>query len=138
MTTTETTGSAFTLPIPATAPHPTAPLVQSLMLPAGVTSGHWYTAGLNSLGRPVGLGETRVDLFVTGEGHWGLNTDPCGPNYEAGCRGCGDVESSRCPKRPTAQDIASALLASWPRSKPHSPRGFYRQLRREALEGCAA
>lgn len=108
--------------VPLTAPH-----IQSLMLPAGVACGHWYTANLNSHGWPVARGETRVDLFVTGDGHWGLNTDPC-VDYSPVCRGCrraGDDADGRCPKPPTAQDIASALLADFPRPKPVAPRALY-------------
>jgi len=104
------------------------PLVQSLMLPHGVTEGHWYTAGLNSHGRLVGQGETRVDVYVASDGHWWLNTDP---GLGTTCRGCGGdgdfvgTFAARCPRAATAQDIACALLADYPRPAPVAPRALY-------------
>lgn len=124
-------GLAVRVAPPAAAPiglSDSRPLVQSLMLPHGVTSGHWYTAGLNSHGLPVGRGETRVDAFVGDTGHWWLNTDP---GLETTCRGCGwggdfvGTFAARCPKPASAQDIASALLADFPRPAPSVPRPLY-------------
>jgi len=89
----------------------TAPRIRPLPIPAAL--GRAYTADLDAHGRRVGAeSDAAVWLRVTPTGHWRV----VGLAEEVACRGCGDewlacqLETVRCPRPATAQDIASALL----------------------------
>lgn len=109
--------------------------------------GAYYTASLTRSGRIADTVEDSVMVHVTPRGHWYRSDDlRSAVETHHACRGCGrsacfdfTIDMVRCPKPPTAQDIASALLASWPRPKPAYPASvstleFYRRIRRAELE----
>lgn len=122
----------------------TSPLIRPMSFP--IAQGRLWTARLDSEGKPWQVGELRVCVSVTPYGHWYRTDDPAvsgpmfGPGYE--CRGCGmTVASFPCPNPASAQDVATALLADFPRPRPTYPASastleFYRRIRREALEAA--
>ena len=82
-------------------------------------------------------GDAYRSITVTEMGHWFHVGDKLAMPDDApvgwACRGCGVVATAsllapslgRCPKPASAQDIASALLADYPRPAPVAPRALY-------------
>ena len=107
------------------------PLIRPLPVDGDV-AGRVFTTGRDAAGRfarPV----FQLRLTVTGRGHWYRSDDePDALHNDTVCRGCGHhghfdyiLDYKPCPRPATAQDIASALLADYPRPAPVAPRALY-------------
>lgn len=111
------------------------PLIRPLEYPSSL--GRLWTAMLDENGRPAADEFQAEWLLVTPRGHWYMSKDCAAePAYvsSALCRaeGCGtaaefipELDARPCTHPATAQDIASALLASLSRPAPVAPRALY-------------
>lgn len=120
-------------PIGGSSLDPNAPHVRPLSMP--IEQGRLWTADLDSYGRPTAYESERVWLHVMPGGHWYGSHDRMVKGYVP-CRGCrlpgiAVMARTRCSHPATAQDIATALLASLQRPAPATPRRYYLRTWRE-------
>jgi len=120
-----------------------APRIRPLAFP--IELGRLWTAGLDEDGRPTTEELDMAWLRVTPLGHWYGSGDEQVKAFDSEfriCRGCesgccfgedGAYDDAPCTHPATAQDIATALLASVPRPAPATPRRYYLHTWREGL-----
>lgn len=118
-------------PEPLLGVDPSAPLVRPLPFP--VREGTLWTAMLDENGQPVADEFQAVWLRVSARGHSWMSSQSSSGTLGIVCRGCqlpvfDGMDSVRCSHPAAHQDVATALLASWPRPKPVAPRALYAEV----------